>query len=101
LFIANAQFTGHRWLIQAFTLQAIAFLVGYVLQDIALALKVGLGGTALAFLLIVPPWPYFKRHPLNWLPVGGGAVASAPQNLVIDNKAFEVEEKSCHGGGCC
>ncbi|KAI1495679.1 microsomal signal peptidase 12kDa subunit [Biscogniauxia marginata] len=66
---------------------AISFLVGFFLQDIALALKIGLAGTALTFLLIVPPWPFFKRHPVQWLPVGGGpAVTSAQQNIVIDEK---------------
>ncbi|KAI1375743.1 SPC12-domain-containing protein [Hypoxylon crocopeplum] len=67
----------------------IAFLVGFFLQDIALALKIGLGGTALAFLLIVPPWPFFNRHPVKWLPVGGEpATTSAQQNIVIDEKLF-------------
>ncbi|KAI0480807.1 microsomal signal peptidase 12kDa subunit [Xylariaceae sp. FL0804] len=66
---------------------AVSFLVGFFLQDIALALKVGLGGTALTLFLIVPPWPYFKRHPVQWLPVGGGpAVTSTQQNIVVDEK---------------
>ncbi|KAI1338066.1 microsomal signal peptidase 12kDa subunit [Xylariaceae sp. FL0016] len=66
---------------------AIAFLVGFFLQDIALALKIGLGGTALTFLIVVPPWPFFKRHPVQWLPVGGGTtVTNVQQNIVIDEK---------------
>ncbi|KAI0603239.1 microsomal signal peptidase 12kDa subunit [Biscogniauxia sp. FL1348] len=66
---------------------AISFLVGFFLQDIALALKIGLGGTALTFLLVVPPWPFFNRHPVQWLPVGGGsAVTSIQQNIIIDEK---------------
>ncbi|KAI1078485.1 SPC12-domain-containing protein [Whalleya microplaca] len=68
---------------------AVSFLVGFFLQDIALALKIGLGGTALTFLLVVPPWPFFNRHPLKWLPVGGEpAVTSAQQNIVIDEKVL-------------
>lgn len=51
--------------------QAIAFIVGYFLQDIKLALFIGLGGTGLTFLAVVPPWPFFNRHPVKWLPVGG------------------------------
>lgn len=50
--------------------QAIAFIVGYVLQDIYLTLLVGLGGTVLTFLVVVPPWPYFNKNPLDWLPAG-------------------------------
>jgi signal peptidase complex subunit 1 len=49
-------------------LKLVAFLVGYVQQDVYMTAYIGLGGTALAFLLIVPPWPYFNRHPVNWLP---------------------------------
>ncbi|RYP71724.1 hypothetical protein DL771_004675 [Monosporascus sp. 5C6A] len=66
-----------------------SFLIGFILQDIALALKIGLGGTALTFLLVVPPWPFFNRHKVDWLPVGGGsAVTSAQQEIVIDEKLF-------------
>ncbi|KAH7038019.1 microsomal signal peptidase 12kDa subunit [Microdochium trichocladiopsis] len=67
----------------------VAFAVGFFLQDIALALKIGLAGTALSFLIIVPPWPFFNRHPVKWLPIGGGtAVAASQQNIVIDEKMF-------------
>ncbi|KAK6075381.1 microsomal signal peptidase 12kDa subunit [Seiridium cupressi] len=67
----------------------VSFLVGFFLQNITLALKVGLAGTALTFLVVVPPWPFFNKHPVKWLPIGGGA--SAPQthqNIVIDKKIF-------------
>ncbi|GAB1320584.1 hypothetical protein MFIFM68171_10794 [Madurella fahalii] len=63
----------------------IAFVVGYILQDIKLAVYVALGGTALVFVLVVPPWPFFNRNPVKWLPVGG---ITAPANLVVDDKAF-------------
>ncbi|KAI1826159.1 microsomal signal peptidase 12 kDa subunit-domain-containing protein [Xylaria intraflava] len=65
---------------------AISFLVGFFLQDIALALKIGLGGTALIFLVIVPPWPFFNQHPVKWLPVGGSPIQDSHQNIVIDEK---------------
>ncbi|KAI1183325.1 microsomal signal peptidase 12 kDa subunit-domain-containing protein [Nemania serpens] len=64
---------------------AISFLVGFFLQDIALALKIGLGGTAMTFLVVVPPWPFFKQHPVQWLPVGS-SIPSSHQNIVIDEK---------------
>ncbi|KAM5371361.1 hypothetical protein ACJZ2D_007960 [Fusarium nematophilum] len=48
----------------------LSFVVGYILQDIKLAVYVGLGGTALTFLLVVPPWPFYKKHPVKWLPAG-------------------------------
>ena len=62
--------------------------MGYFLQDIKLAVYIGLGGTALAFLVVIPPWPFFKQHPVRWLPVGGAATATVPQNVVIDEKAY-------------
>ncbi|KAI1304285.1 microsomal signal peptidase 12 kDa subunit-domain-containing protein [Xylaria venustula] len=66
---------------------AVSFLIGFFLQDIALALKIGLGGTALTFLVIVPPWPFFKQHPVKWLPVSGGSTLPAShQNIVIGDK---------------
>lgn len=66
------------------TTQAISFLVGFFLQDIKLALYIGLGGTALTFLLIVPPWPFFNRHPVKWLPVAGTETKS--QGILVDGK---------------
>lgn len=63
---------------------AIAFIVGYIKQDIRLALYIGLGGTALTFLLVVPPWPFFNRHPIKWLPVGG--VEKDAQDITVDGK---------------
>lgn len=35
---------------------------------------VGLSGTAMAFLVVVPPWPVYKRNPLSWV-----AVARMPE----------------------
>ncbi|KAK3302080.1 microsomal signal peptidase 12 kDa subunit-domain-containing protein [Chaetomium strumarium] len=63
----------------------VAYLVGYFLQDIKLALYITLAGTAATFVLVVPPWPFFNRHPVKWLPVGG---ITPPANLVVDDKAF-------------
>jgi signal peptidase complex subunit 1 len=67
--------------------QVISFLVGFFLQNITLALKVGLAGTALTFLVVVPPWTFFNKHPVKWLPVGGGTIVpQTHQNIVIDEK---------------
>ncbi|KAF2263821.1 microsomal signal peptidase 12 kDa subunit [Lojkania enalia] len=46
----------------------VAFLVGYMAQDIKFTLYIGLGGTALTFLAVVPPWPFYKKNPEPWLP---------------------------------
>jgi len=64
--------------------QGISFVVGYIKQDIKLALYLGLGGTALIFAIIVPPWPFLNRRPLKWLPVAGKEDFS--QGIVVDGK---------------
>ncbi|SPJ85789.1 related to microsomal signal peptidase 12 kDa subunit [Fusarium torulosum] len=48
----------------------VSVVVGYILQDIKLAVYLGLGGTALTFLVVVPAWPFYKKHPVKWLPAG-------------------------------
>ncbi|KAL1614386.1 hypothetical protein SLS54_009813 [Diplodia seriata] len=48
--------------------QIVAFVVGYSTQDIALALRILLGGAVLTFVAVVPPWPFFNKNPVNWLP---------------------------------
>ncbi|KAF0316288.1 Signal peptidase complex subunit 1 [Colletotrichum sp. SAR11_59] len=53
---------------------ALAFLVGFFLQDIKLAVYIGLAGTALTFLLVVPPWPFYKQHPVKWLESDGTGI---------------------------
>lgn len=45
-----------------------------MLADLKYTVYVGLSGTAVAFLVIVPPWPVYKRNPLSWV-----AVATMPE----------------------
>jgi signal peptidase complex subunit 1 len=68
---------------------ALAFLVGFFTQDIYQTLYIGLGGTALTFLVVVPPWPFFNQHPLSWLPsrTGKGAWAQGITVEMDDKKA--------------
>ena len=48
--------------------QVVAFVLGIYWHDIYTSLFTGLVGTALAFLVVVPPWPFFKQNPVKWLP---------------------------------
>ncbi|KAF9883521.1 hypothetical protein FE257_003396 [Aspergillus nanangensis] len=56
---------------------AVAFLVGFIYQDIHLTLWVGLAGTLITGLTVIPPWPLYNKNPEKWLVpnpgVGGGA----------------------------
>jgi signal peptidase complex subunit 1 len=47
--------------------QFFAFWIGFMAQDITLSLYIGLAGSALAFLVVVPPWPFFNKNPESWL----------------------------------
>ncbi|KAL1995318.1 hypothetical protein VTN49DRAFT_1505 [Thermomyces lanuginosus] len=46
---------------------AIAFIVGYIQQDIHLTLWLGLAGTLITLLIVVPPYPFYNRNPEKWL----------------------------------
>lgn len=49
--------------------QILAFIAGWVLSDLKYTVYVGLSGTTLAFLAVVPPWPMYNRNPLVWASV--------------------------------
>jgi signal peptidase complex subunit 1 len=59
-----------------YCIQLIAFNAGYFTQNIVLAVQIGLAGTLLTSLVVVPPWPFFKKKPVKWLPAGSGFGAS-------------------------
>lgn len=61
--------------------QIVAFVVGYSTQDIALALWILLAGAALTFVAVVPPWPFFNKNAVDWLP---------PQSAGLNGVEVEV-----------
>ncbi|EGP85031.1 unnamed protein product [Zymoseptoria tritici ST99CH_1A5] len=65
---------------------ALAFLVGFIKQDIYQIIYIGLGGTVLTFLAVVPPWPYFNKHPLAWLPPRSGNGSLQAFDIQVDGK---------------
>ena len=63
--------------------QIIAFFVGFMAQDITLTLYIGLAGTLVTFLAVVPPWPFYNKNPEDWLP----PYNSTPQyNIDVDGQ---------------
>ena len=60
--------------------------MGYVQQDIYLTLWVGLGGTLLTMLAVVPPWPVYNQHPQRWLPSGKKTAGLPAGGIVIGGK---------------
>ena len=64
-------------------LQLLAFIIGFVQQNVYVTLWVGLAGTALAFLIVVPPWPFYNQSPERWLP---GKSGMAGIGIEVDGK---------------
>jgi signal peptidase complex subunit 1 len=44
----------------------LGLLLGWWMQDVSLVFKVSLGGCALGMLAVVPDWPWWNRHRLQW-----------------------------------
>jgi len=63
--------------------QLVAFFAGYTTQDIYKTLWIGLAGSALTFLAVVPPWPFFNKHPETWLPPSTNVAAL---NIEVDGR---------------
>ncbi|KAM7269097.1 hypothetical protein ACFE04_024594 [Oxalis oulophora] len=45
----------------------IALLIGYFLGSFQMMMLIYASGVVLTSLITVPNWPFFNRHPLNWL----------------------------------
>lgn len=66
--------------------KVVAFIVGFVSRDVYLTLWVGLAGTLLTALVVIPPWPVYNKHPEKWL-VPSGVTAGGPAIIVERAKA--------------
>lgn len=58
-------------------------MLGYIQEDIWLTLWVGLAGSLVAFVMVVPAWPIYNEDPESWLPVG--TAVSGP-GIEVDGK---------------
>ena len=66
--------------------QLIAFVLGFVQQNIYVTLWVGLGGAALAFLVVVPPYPFYNQSPEKWLPGKTTNAGIAGMGIEVDGR---------------
>jgi signal peptidase complex subunit 1 len=66
----------------------IAVIVGFSAQDIYKTLYVGLSGTVLTFILVVPQWPFYNRKPEPWLPA---RVQKASSARPVDLGGVQIE----------
>ena len=65
----------------------MAFIVGYLMQDIRYTLYIGGGGLILGFLAVVPPWPVYNQNPVKWLP--SRAMANMGISIQVDEKEIQ------------
>ncbi|XP_037376454.1 signal peptidase complex subunit 1 [Talpa occidentalis] len=47
----------------------VGFIYGYVAEQFGWTVYIVMAGFAFSCLLTLPPWPIYRRHPLQWLPV--------------------------------
>lgn len=58
----------------------VALLSGYVAGSFRSMLHIYLAGVAVTFMLTVPDWPFFNRHPFTWAePVSAQKPSARPQ----------------------
>ncbi|MFQ6637395.1 hypothetical protein Gotur_014097 [Gossypium turneri] len=63
-----------------------AFVAGYVLGSFQMMVLVYAGGVTLTGLITIPNWPFFNRHPLNWLDPSEAEKHPKPQVTVSSKK---------------
>ncbi|KAK6511480.1 hypothetical protein TWF481_000395 [Arthrobotrys musiformis] len=69
----------------------VGFLAGFVSQNIVYTLYICLAGTALTFLAVVPPWPFYNQAPVRFLSSGGGGKSSGGVGtIVVDGEEVKV-----------
>ncbi|SBT45000.1 microsomal signal peptidase 12 kDa subunit [Plasmodium ovale wallikeri] len=44
----------------------ISIVVGYHMQDLSLSAYIILAGTALSAILVLPTWPIYNKHNIQW-----------------------------------
>lgn len=45
---------------------AVAFIVGFTLKDFELMIQTFGGFVVLTLLIVVPDWPFYNKHPIQW-----------------------------------
>ena len=65
---------------------AIAWVVGFIQGDFSLTVYGWAVGLGLSLLICIPDWPFFNRHPVQWLE----EIQGAPK---------ETKKKKDKGGG--
>uniref|UniRef100_A0A0N5A8M6 Signal peptidase complex subunit 1 n=1 Tax=Syphacia muris TaxID=451379 RepID=A0A0N5A8M6_9BILA len=46
----------------------VGFILGYVIQQLCIAIYTLGIGLLLSVILVIPPWPYLRQNPIRWQP---------------------------------
>ncbi|ORX62520.1 microsomal signal peptidase 12 kDa subunit [Anaeromyces robustus] len=47
----------------------ISFVVGFIMQSVRISCYIMLAGMIITALVILPPWPFYNKNPIKFLPV--------------------------------
>ncbi|CAB0041290.1 unnamed protein product [Trichogramma brassicae] len=62
----------------------VGFIWGYIIQQFSQTIYILGAGFVLAFIITVPPWPMYRRKPLDW---------QAPQFQVTESQTKTKKKK--------
>lgn len=73
----------------------VGFIVGYVFQQFSLTVFILGFGFALSCLIILPPWPYFRRNNLPWQkPLASSSSPSSKSGTSSTSSAASSKKKN-------
>ncbi|KAL6607546.1 microsomal signal peptidase 12 kDa subunit [Neocallimastix sp. 'constans'] len=47
----------------------VSFIVGFVMQSVKISCYIMLAGIIITAVIILPPWPFYSKNPIKFLPV--------------------------------
>lgn len=83
----------HLMQIMLLAFAAVAFVAGYIMGSFQTMILIYAGGVVLTTLITVPNWPFFNRHPLNWLDPSEAEKHPKPQ-LAVSSKKKSTKKSS-------
>ncbi|XP_075495398.1 signal peptidase complex subunit 1-like isoform X3 [Primulina tabacum] len=72
---------------------AVAFIVGYVFGSFHTMFLIYTAGVVLTSIVTIPNWPFFNRHPLNWLDPSEAEKYPKPQPAVNSGSKKKTSKK--------
>ncbi|KAI5679361.1 hypothetical protein M9H77_10311 [Catharanthus roseus] len=82
----------HLMQIMLVSFAGVSLVTGYILGSFQMMLIVYGGGVVLTSLITLPNWPFFNRHPLNWLDPSEVEKHPKPQTANTSSKKKTVKK---------